>query len=186
MAWQKTACRKTDCINYPQRVGTASKAWGGMLPTSQETCLDPSWPASRYISTPAKFSWRLVSTCFPASPVESGSVRVTSGGVAYVTLDFVEDFGSLRSLFWSWRPWPPSCSDCSYCLAGNPRRSVSTLLVGTPSGGSLREPNSPFQIVFAQASASPTCHISHWCLLPVARMYYPMLTPLGWVAGVRT
>jgi len=41
---------------------------------------------------------------FPTSPVESGSVRVTSGGVAYVTLDFVEDFRSLRSRFWSWRP----------------------------------------------------------------------------------
>jgi len=104
MAWLKTACRKTGPTNHPQRFPTANKAGGGMLLPSQKTCLDPSWPSSLYISAAAEFSGRLASACFRASPAESGSVRVTSGGVAYVTLDFVQYMGSLRSLFWSWRP----------------------------------------------------------------------------------
>ena len=150
-------------IKYPQKIGTADAAGGGMLLPSRETYLSPSWPFSRHISPAAKFSVRLPPTCFPVSPVASSLVEETSSGVAYVRTDPVEDMLSLLSLFpeLGRLTTVPSSQDCSYCLGINPRLSVSTLLAETLAGQSLRKPNSLFSIFPAQASASPTCHISH-------------------------
>ena len=70
-----------------------------MLLLLGETLIDSSWPSSRHVSLAAKFSRRLPPAWFPASPMASGSAGETSGGLAYVRMDFVEDMPSLLSLF---------------------------------------------------------------------------------------
>lgn len=86
-------------INYPQDIGTADTAEGGMLLLSQETCLDPSCPSGRHTLLAAKSSWRFPPTCSPASPVVSGLVGETSSSVEYLRLDFAKDMLSLFFLF---------------------------------------------------------------------------------------
>ena len=47
MAWLKASCRKTDCINYPQRIGTAKKVGGGML-SRRRVLIHPGHPVATY------------------------------------------------------------------------------------------------------------------------------------------
>jgi len=147
--------------NIPRELALRARLGGGMLLPSRETYPNRSRPSSRHISPAAKFPGRLPPTCFPASPVASSLVEETSGGVAYVRTDFVEDMLSLLPLFpelarlttvWpelQLLPWNKSTAICLHPLGVDFGRQ------------SLRKFNPLFSIFLAQASASPTCHISH-------------------------
>jgi len=130
-----------------------------MLSSSRETCLHPSWPSSRHISPATEFSGRLPPTCFPASPVASGSVSEISGGVA------CENGFSGR---YAIAPLPLSgvgALDHWPGLQSFPRDKYMAIcrhsLGGTLLGQSIRELNSLLSIFSAQASAWLPCHISH-------------------------
>jgi len=144
-----------------------------------ETCLDPSWPPTHHISAAAKFTGRLPPTRFPASPVESGPVGGTSGCVAYVRLDFVEDTPSLLSLFLElarlttiWPglqllPWNKAMAICLRPLGGDFVGAVSSgtqFIVPNCLCSSLHIAQLPY---FAPVPAARYKNVFFLCLSPV-------------------
>jgi len=151
---------------------------------SRETCLHPSWPPSRHISSAAKFPGRQLPTYFPPSHLASRSGREISGSVAYVRTDFAEDMLSLLSGFLELASLT-TCLDCSYSLRINTWLSVAALFAGLCWGSllensihccqfSLLKPPPSRLVIFR---TSPCCPSQEYIL--------PILIPRRLVVGAR-
>jgi len=163
----------------PRTLAVRTRPEGGMLLPSRVMCLDPSWQFSRHISPAAKSTGRLPTTYFPTSPVASGLVGGTFGGVACVRLDFVEDMLSLLSLFLELARfttiWPgllPWNKSMAFCL--NP---LSEDFIGAvPRGTQSTAPN-------LLRSSPRLADLSYFALVVAVRpktVFFLCFSPLDW------